>query len=82
MWVRGCSLEEIVELEPDPGDLRKPFPAQRLAMELEEVDAQPDRWKEVCFIQFLGIEKKHVEEAVRTVPPFLFSEELVCTRLL
>ena len=37
-------------------------------MEFEEVDAQPDRWKEVCFIQFLGIEKKHVEEAVRTVP--------------
>lgn len=68
MWIRGSSLEEVVELEPDPGDLHKPFPAQKLAMELEEIDAKPSRWTEVCFIQFLGVDKKHVEEVVRTAP--------------
>lgn len=59
---------DVVILESEIGDMAKGFPARDLAFDLEEVDADESKWKEACFIQFVGTTESHAKEAILTNP--------------
>ena len=72
-WIRGGDVWSVVQFSPDTGDVSRVFPAQSLAIELEEVDRGRVPWSEGCFVQFLRVSKqvvKHVVSVAQGVPLF------------
>ena len=59
---------DVVILEPDIGDMRKPFPCKELARTSEEVSEHGADWREICFMQFIGTTEDQAQEVIRSNP--------------